>query len=186
MVTFIGVSVGAKEAPEGASVCPRECRVSSDGKARGARLTSRRGGRAAGPPEGGLVGVTGGLGGAPLRLAVTVDRRAVLGADVIALARPLRRVVALPEQAQQLAVAHDARLAHDEPHPPPAPRGRAAGGAAGGRSGRRGRAAARRGRAAPRPSRGDRAVSSRAAWRSPPRSGAARPAPPPKTRAAAG
>ena len=32
-MTFIGVSVGAKEAPEGASVCPRECRVSSDGKA---------------------------------------------------------------------------------------------------------------------------------------------------------
>src|SRR4030067_1083743 len=63
-----------------------------------------------------LVGVARALGGAPLRLAVAVDRRAVLGADVRALAHSLRRVVAFPEPAEQLPVAHDARVEDDEHH----------------------------------------------------------------------
>ena len=44
-----------------------------------------------------LVGVAGGVGGGALLGAVGVDRRAVLGADVVALAHALGRVVALPE-----------------------------------------------------------------------------------------
>src|SRR5258707_8458870 len=44
-----------------------------------------------------LVGRLGRQGGAALSLAVAVDRRAVLGSDVVALTHPLGRVVVLPE-----------------------------------------------------------------------------------------
>ena len=59
-----------------------------------------------------LVGVARGLGLRLLLLAVGVDRRAVLRADVVALAHALRRVVALPEDAQQLLVGHLLRVEH--------------------------------------------------------------------------
>src|ERR1700677_3273561 len=41
------------------------------------------------------------LGGLPLRVVFDVDGRAVLGAETVALTHALRRVVALPERAQQ-------------------------------------------------------------------------------------
>src|SRR4029078_13143006 len=44
------------------------------------------------------------LGGGPLRVGGHVDPGAVLRADVVALAHPLGRVVALPEHPQQLVV----------------------------------------------------------------------------------
>src|SRR5262249_57496928 len=42
------------------------------------------------------------------------DQRAVLRADVVALAHALRRVVVLPEQAQDLLVARLGGIEHDE------------------------------------------------------------------------
>src|SRR5438093_3795787 len=48
----------------------------------------------------------------PLRRG-DVDSRAVLRADVIPLAHPLRRVVALPEHAEQSPVAHERRVEDD-------------------------------------------------------------------------
>src|SRR3972149_53384 len=68
------------------------------------------------PAERRLIRVARGEGRAQLLLAVAVDRRPVLGAHVVALPHALRRVVALPEEAQQGAVAHDARVVDDEHH----------------------------------------------------------------------
>src|SRR3954452_5889942 len=42
-----------------------------------------------------------GLGGLPLRRRVHVDSRAILRPDIVALAHPLGRIVALPEHLQQ-------------------------------------------------------------------------------------
>src|SRR3712207_7519268 len=47
--------------------------------------------------------------------SLDVDRRAVLRADVVALAHALRRVVVLPEEAQDL-VARDALGVEDDEH----------------------------------------------------------------------
>ena len=47
-------------------------------------------------------------------VAVRVDRRPVLRADVVALAHALRRVVALPEDAQQLVVTDALRVEDDQ------------------------------------------------------------------------
>ena len=52
----------------------------------------------------------------PLRVRVAVDGRAVLRADVVPLAHALRRVVPLPEQPQQLLVAHLAGAEHRQHH----------------------------------------------------------------------
>src|SRR5919197_4050512 len=51
-----------------------------------------------------LVALERGARGGRLLVVGGVDRRAVLGADVVALAHALRRVVALPEHLQQLVV----------------------------------------------------------------------------------
>ena len=48
------------------------------------------------------IGRLRGLGGFPLRLGIVIDARAILRADIVALAHALGRVVALPEQLQQL------------------------------------------------------------------------------------
>src|SRR5579871_3214824 len=61
-----------------------------------------------------LVGRARGLRGAPLGRRVTVDRRAVLRADVVTLPHPLGGVVALPEQTQERLVA-GARRVEDHP-----------------------------------------------------------------------
>ena len=79
-----------------------------------------------------LVGVARGLGGALLLVVRGVDRRAVLGARVVALAHALGRVVVLPEDLQQLLVADDLR----DRRPPARPRcGRSARSRPRGRSG---------------------------------------------------
>src|SRR5918997_4089417 len=51
-----------------------------------------------------LVGLAGLLGGPALLVVNVVDRRAILRADVVALAHPLRRVVGLPEHCEQFPV----------------------------------------------------------------------------------
>src|SRR3984893_8915612 len=61
-----------------------------------------------------LVGLLRGQGGAALGVAVVVDRRAVLGPDVVALAHALRRVVVLPEHAQQVLVRDLGRVEHHQ------------------------------------------------------------------------
>src|SRR5262249_10464351 len=53
---------------------------------------------------------------ATLRVAVRVDGGAVLGADVVALAHPLGRIVVLPEDAQQRLVAGGLRVEDDAHH----------------------------------------------------------------------
>src|SRR5690606_2228152 len=58
-------------------------------------------GAVAGGGQGLLVGLAGGLGRLALGLGVGVDGRAVLGADVVALAHALGGVVGLPEDAQK-------------------------------------------------------------------------------------
>src|SRR5690349_23646479 len=50
----------------------------------------------------------------PLRIGEVVDTRAVLRADVVALAHALRRVMALPERLQELLVAELLRIVDDE------------------------------------------------------------------------
>ena len=54
------------------------------------------------------------LGRLALRVGRPVDRGAVLRAGVVPLAHPLGRVVALPEEPQQLLVARQRRVEHDE------------------------------------------------------------------------
>src|SRR6201999_1642660 len=56
----------------------------------------------------------GRLGGLALGLARRVDRRAVLGPDVVALAHALRRVVVLPEELQQRVIAGLPGVVDDE------------------------------------------------------------------------
>src|ERR1700722_18312378 len=48
-----------------------------------------------------------------LRVVFDVDRRAVLRADVVALPHALRRVMVLPEGAEQIVVRHARRVEHD-------------------------------------------------------------------------
>jgi murein DD-endopeptidase MepM/ murein hydrolase activator NlpD len=64
--------------------------------------------------EGALVGRTRTLGRRLLRLAEHIDARAVLRADVVALAHPFGGVVALPEHLEQLLVGDASRIEDDE------------------------------------------------------------------------
>src|SRR5262245_23892039 len=83
----------------------------------GRRLADLGGDRAeAGLAERARVGVARRLGRLALRLAVGVDGRAVLGADVVALAHALRGVVALPEDLQQRVVRDSRRIEHHLHH----------------------------------------------------------------------
>ena len=61
-----------------------------------------------------LIGLARAFGGLALRVVEVVDARAVLRADVVALAHPLRRIVALPERLQQRVVRHLLRIEHHE------------------------------------------------------------------------
>src|SRR5262245_17087688 len=56
----------------------------------------------------------GGFGRGLLLVAEGIDRGAVLGPDVVALAHALGRIVVLPEDAQHLLVAGLGRVEHDE------------------------------------------------------------------------
>src|SRR5258705_11372685 len=56
------------------------------------------------------------IGGLALRIAEGVDRRAILGADIVALAHALRRVVIFPERLQELLVGDLLRIEHDQHH----------------------------------------------------------------------
>src|SRR5207237_3615599 len=56
------------------------------------------------------------VGGLALRVAEGVDRRAILGADIVALAHALRRVVIFPERLQELLVADLLRIDHNQHH----------------------------------------------------------------------
>src|SRR5204862_5540 len=60
-----------------------------------------------------LIGVARRFRERPLLGRGDVDSRAVLRADVVPLAHPLRRVVALPEHAEQSLVAHERRVEDD-------------------------------------------------------------------------
>src|SRR5690606_18684503 len=60
-----------------------------------------------------LEGVPGGLGGGLLGVGVVEDHRAVLGADVVALAEALGGVVALPEDLEQVGVGDLLRVEDD-------------------------------------------------------------------------
>ncbi len=60
-----------------------------------------------------LEGVPATLRRGTLLVRERVDRRTVLGADVVTLAHPLRRVVRLPEDLQQVLEAHHRRVEHD-------------------------------------------------------------------------
>ncbi len=62
-----------------------------------------------------LVGGPGRLGSGLLGVGVGVDRRAVLGADVVALAEALGGVVRLPEHLEQVRVRDLGGVVHD-PH----------------------------------------------------------------------
>src|SRR3990170_988666 len=73
-------------------------------------------GAEAGRPEHLLVGEPGGLGGSPFGVPVAIDDRAVLRPHVVALAHPLRRVVILPEDPQQVLVGHLLRVEDDPDH----------------------------------------------------------------------
>src|SRR5208282_2454011 len=61
-----------------------------------------------------LIGIARGLGGALLGFAIGVDRRAVLRADIVALAHALGRVVTLPEELEQAGVADQLGVVDDE------------------------------------------------------------------------
>ena len=98
---------------------------SSRGTAGGSPRRSRTGARVvggefgrdravAGGREHLLVGVERLFGGGALVIAVVEDQRAVLGADVGALAHALRGVVPLPEQLQQVLVAGLGGVVGDE------------------------------------------------------------------------
>ena len=62
-----------------------------------------------------LVEISRCLGQSALVVGVGVDARPVLGSLVVALAHALGRIVALPEQRQQVAVRDATRLV-DDPH----------------------------------------------------------------------
>ena len=70
---------------------------------------------AAGGGQRGLVALGRGGGGGGLRVGRRVDPGAVLGADVVALAHALRRVVGLPEAREQV-LEGDLRRAVDDEH----------------------------------------------------------------------
>src|SRR5438067_12837607 len=55
-----------------------------------------------------------GFGGTALLRRVGIDRRAVLRADIVALAHALGRVVAFPEQFQQRLIARHLRVVDDQ------------------------------------------------------------------------
>src|SRR5689334_180844 len=63
-----------------------------------------------------LIGRLRFLSGLLLRVAERVDRRAILRADVVALAHALGRVVVFPEHLQQLFVSDLLRIEHDQHH----------------------------------------------------------------------
>src|SRR5690606_18439780 len=71
-------------------------------------------GAVAGGGQDALEGAPGGLGGALLLGGVGVDRRPVLGADVVALSEALGGIVALPEETQQRLIG-DLRGVVDDP-----------------------------------------------------------------------
>src|SRR4051812_20340221 len=54
------------------------------------------------------------LGGALLDVTVGVNPRTVLGADVVALAHALGRIVILPEHLQEIVVRDPLRIEHDQ------------------------------------------------------------------------
>ena len=66
----------------------------------------------AGRGQGPLVGLARGLRRPRLGIRGGIDGRAVLAADVVSLAHALGRVVALPEELQQLVVGDDLRIEH--------------------------------------------------------------------------
>ncbi|SCM77827.1 hypothetical protein KL86PLE_60143 [uncultured Pleomorphomonas sp.] len=68
--------------------------------------------RPAGPGKRLAVGFAGGFRHGALRFAVHEDRRTVLGADVVALAHALRRIVAFEEQADEIGVGDGVRVEH--------------------------------------------------------------------------
>ena len=61
-----------------------------------------------------LKAVSRGLGGTKLLRRIGVDRRAVLRANVVALAHPLGRVVAFPEHLEERVVAGDLGVEHHQ------------------------------------------------------------------------
>src|SRR4051812_27229117 len=75
-----------------------------------------RHGAVAGPSQLTLEGDLRPLRSLFLSVGVVVDARAVLRADVIALAHALRGVVVLPKGAKQLFVRHSPRVVHHEDH----------------------------------------------------------------------
>src|SRR5438552_414314 len=60
------------------------------------------------------VGGFRGIGRTMLSVAVVINRRAILRADVVSLPHPLRWIVALPENPKQLVVADLLRVEHHE------------------------------------------------------------------------
>src|SRR6185312_12389353 len=64
----------------------------------------------------GRIGLARRLGRLALRVAVDVERAAILRAGVAALAHALRRIVVLPEHAQELVVRDLLRVEHDAHH----------------------------------------------------------------------
>src|SRR5690606_16343914 len=63
-----------------------------------------------------LVGIAAGQRERVLLVVVAEDRRAVLGADVVALAHALGWIVVLPERRQQGLERHPRRVVHDQHH----------------------------------------------------------------------
>ena len=57
-----------------------------------------------------LVEISGNLGQPLLLVAVSVDARSILGAPVVALPHALGRIMALPEQREQIGVGHAIRM----------------------------------------------------------------------------
>src|ERR1700716_3237067 len=61
-----------------------------------------------------LIGRSGRVRGFALRVAESVDRGTILGADVIALTHALRRVVTFPKRLQELVVRDFLRIEHHQ------------------------------------------------------------------------
>src|SRR6185437_2356450 len=106
---------GAAEAAIAVGILRQVLLVIILGVVEGRRIGDLGGGRAAYKTRERLLkGITRGLGAATLLGARGIDRRAVLRADVVALAHALGRVVALPEGLEQRVVADDARIEDDQ------------------------------------------------------------------------
>jgi hypothetical protein len=85
------------------------------GEVEGGRVEDLRGDRAeTALAQGPLIGRPGGLGGGALGGRSHVDPGAVLGADIVALAHALRRVVALEERLEQRLEGDDLRVVSHE------------------------------------------------------------------------